>query len=160
MLRNLSAIAFMLLFVSCDWIVSDSSEKDGPGRLPDDVLSAVEDTVLVEGKQLFLDTYLNRDFMPVAPPDGQDMYVVVRFVLADSGALPADLHADAVWVIDSLRQWDAWLKQEDPQRREWIARDGPKWEPGLAVDVVVRFFDAAQTRYYLIARNQVIERTD
>ena len=43
---------------------------------------------------------------------------------------------------------------------EKIARDGPKWGPGIQVDVVVRLLDKEELFYLLKAENQLIQRTD
>ncbi len=44
--------------------------------------------------------------------------------------------------------------------REKIARDGPKWGPGIQADVVVRLLDKEERFYHLKAENQLIQRTD
>jgi hypothetical protein len=43
---------------------------------------------------------------------------------------------------------------------EVFAEGGPKWGPGIEVDVVVRLRDAAGKSWYLKARRQPIHRTD
>src|SRR5438552_2287407 len=47
-----------------------------------------------------------------------------------------------------------------PSFFEVVARDGPKWGPGIAVDVVVRLRDGAGHEVLLQARAQWINRTD
>jgi hypothetical protein len=41
-----------------------------------------------------------------------------------------------------------------------VARDGPKWGPGIEVDVVIRLRDAAGRHVLLQAREQLVHRTD
>ena len=41
-----------------------------------------------------------------------------------------------------------------------VPRDGPKWDPGAKVDVVVYLHDVARREYRLRAPDQLIQRTD
>ena len=59
--------------------------------------------------------------------------------------------------------WTAAVKQEHPNTEpgvlEVVARNGPKWGPGVTVDVVVQLRDARGQIYRLRARDQPIRRT-
>ena len=126
---------------------------------------AATDSVTAEGAALRLSTFLWRDFMPIAPPDGDSLRAVLRITTADSSAFPPALRADAAWVLNGRDVWATWVRETrqrlpgDPTL-EVGAEGGPKWGPGIEVDVVVRLRDAADRAWYLRARQQLIHRTD
>jgi len=126
---------------------------------------AAAESVAAAGATLRLDTYLWRDFMPVAPPDGQPLRAVLRITTADSSAFPPALRADAAWVLNGGAVWATWLEEARPRTPgdptlEVGAQGGPKWGPGIEVDVVVRLRGVAGAAGYLRARDQLIHRTD
>jgi hypothetical protein len=123
------------------------------------------DSVTVAGVGLRLSTYLWRDFMPVAPPDGQPLAAALFITTADSSEFPAELSADAAWVLNGSGVWATWVSETFPRAPDYptlrvFADGGPKWGPGIEVDVVVRLRAAAGAAWYLRARRQVIQRTD
>jgi hypothetical protein len=128
-------------------------------------VQAATDSVTAEGALLRLSSCLWRDFMPVAPPDGDALRVRLRITTANSSAFPSALRADAAWILNGRDVWATWV-QETRQRLpdypalEVGAEGGPKWGPGIEVDVVVRLRDAAGSARYLRARKQLIQRTD
>ena len=126
---------------------------------------AATDSVTAEGALLRLSTYLWRDFMPVAPSDGGPLSAVLRITTADSSAFPPALRADAAWILNGRDIWATWVRETrqrlpgDPAL-EVSAEGGPKWGPGIEVDVVVRLRDATGRASYLRARKQIIYRAD
>ncbi|MDQ7065299.1 MAG: hypothetical protein Q9P90_13770 [candidate division KSB1 bacterium] len=126
-------------------------------------LQAAPEKLTVAGKSLILSCSLWRDFMPISPPDGRPLVVVIAVQAADSTALPEGLDADAVYVIYEGQVWKAWLNEnpdltQPPYRLEKVARNGPKWGPGVYVDVVVRLEYGGKT-YMLRASRQRIQKT-
>jgi hypothetical protein len=119
----------------------------------------------IGGRAFRLEVYLWRDYMPISPPDGRPLSVVLRVISADGRPLPSDLGADRFWVLKGDEVWSAAVGEpragdpSRPDRREYVARGGPKWLPGERVDVVVRLTDGAGTSYLLRAAGQPIERT-
>jgi len=141
-----------------------SATEPAVGPVGAEVLAAPTRAV-VAGQSVHLDTYLWRDFMPVSPPDGKPLIAVAR-ILADSGAtVGAAVTADSLWVIADGRAWAARATEEQPRSAtgagfEVVARDGPKWGPGVRVDVVVRLHDGTGGTVYVRAADQLIRRTD
>ncbi len=126
-------------------------------------LQAAPETLAVAGKSLMLRCSLWRDFMPISPPDGRPLVVVIAVQTADSTGLPEGLDADAVYVIYEGQVWKAWLNENPdltppPYRLEKVGRNGPKWGPGVYVDVVVRLEYGGKT-YLLRASRQRIQKT-
>jgi len=119
--------------------------------------------VTVDGVSFRLDTFLWRDFMPISPPDGKPLVAVLRILTTDGSSIPASVAADSVWVYNGSEVWATAVVEEQPRNNSYfevVAREGPKWGPGIEVDVVVRLRDGAGHRFLLQARRQLISRTD
>ena len=142
-----------------------SSDPAGPRPRPAPELRATPVRVTVDGTALLLESYLWRDFQPSSPPDGKPLIAVLRIKSADGSEVPQGVRADAVWVVFGDDVWAAPIAEERPRGApaegfEVVARDGPKWGPGVTVDVVVRLRDAAGRTVLLRAPDQPIHRTD
>lgn len=119
----------------------------------------------INGSEYTLETYLQRDFMPVSPPDGRPLAAVIKVKAPGETAISSKIDATRLWVVNANEIWETELvSQGFPTRGdtlEKVGRDGgPKWEPGISVDVVVRIIDLRSGRDYLLrASNQEIHRT-
>jgi hypothetical protein len=116
-----------------------------------------------------LETYLWRDFMPGpdASANGRPLIAVARVTVNDdTAAFPAAVTVDRMWVVNGDGVWESVPREEQPRGSakvetiEVVSRDGPKWGPGITVDVVVRLRDAAGNTVLLRAPAQPINRTD
>jgi len=143
--------------------------QDAPGidaEMPDlAVLRAAPTTLELEARTLVLTAQLWRDFMPISPPDGRPLAGLVTLGARVGQALPPDLNVERVWVLNAPEVWTSpvtarWDDGSDPSVAAWAVQDGPKWGPGIAVDVVVRLRDAAGRPYLLQAPHVGIRRTD
>ena len=131
---------------------------------PASELRAAPTLVTVAGTALRLETYLWRDFQPISPPDGKPLIAVMRVRAADGGTVPGGLQVDAAWVVNGGAVWAAEVRDEhgssNAQYYEVVGRDGPKWGPGITVDVIVRVRDAqAGASRLLRAADQPIRMT-
>jgi hypothetical protein len=162
----LAAILAALLAGGC------GGDPTGPRNAPWELMGVAQlaavrgapEAVQIGGVKMRLSTFLWRDFMPVAPPDGEPLRALLSIVTADSSAFPAHLKADAAWVLNGRLAWATGVQES---RRvpgepvlEVFAEGGPKWGPGIEVDVVVRLRAAGGKSWYLKARRQSIQRTD
>jgi len=152
------------------WTLASACASDGalgpPALVPitSDLRKAPQQTTL-GGVTLQLETYLWRDFQPITPPDGEPLIAVLRVHSIDGASIPAALQADSAWIINGDLAWATAVREErsrgaDPSFFEVVGRDGPKWGPGIEVDVVVRLRDGAGRQVLLQARGQLINRTD
>ena len=159
-----------LVLTALAWTLASACASDGsvgpPSLVPltSELHNAPQQTTLA-GVTLQLETYLWRDYQPIAPPDGEPLIAVLRVKSVDGASIPAALQADSAWVINGDLVWATAVREErprgtDPSFFEVVARDGPKWGPGIAVDVVVRLRDGAGHEVLLQARAQWINRTD
>ncbi len=135
-----------------------------PITLPLEALLAAPEQVEIAGRTYILETYLWRDFMPASPPDGKPLIASIHIVPQDSGVFPPSLDANRLWVIKGKEVWETSFSNEeifqDAHQLGKVARNGPKWGPGIAVDVVVRLKDTQHGVFLLRAAKQLIHRTD
>lgn len=134
-------------------------------RVPLEGLAAVPAVVSIAGVSLRVDTVLWRDFQPISPPDGQPLIAAALVQAVGSMALPEGLVAKRIAIVHERTAWVAPVleehrREQGESRFEVIARTGPKWGPGVAVDVILQLQDAEGRTYLLRAANQMIKRTD
>ena len=127
-------------------------------------LRAASERVEIDGRAYTLAASLWRDFMPMAPPDGESLIAALKVSPAD--AMPSgDLAIDHVWVLNGEKQWSVAVGkpsgegQLSASQLEQSVRNGPKWGPGITVDVVVRLKLGKQT-WLVRAAGVPIKRTD
>ena len=122
-------------------------------------------TVVVGGTALSLDADLWRDFQPISPPNGKPLVGIVRIRSVDGASVPSSTRVVGLWVVNGDNVWTSVPREEQqrtPGAKEFdvVARDGPKWGPGVDVDVIVGVRDGAGAVALLRAPAQRIKRTD
>lgn len=159
MLRILAVVVGVILTAGSTSCSGDSITDPSPPTLEN-----APSRVTIGGSELKLEAYLWRDFQPVSPPDGKPLIAVLRVRTADGGRLPDGIRVDQVSIVYNDDVWSAPVEEEFPSAQpsvlEVVAREGPKWQPGISVDVVVRIRDAEGRVYWLRAADQPIHRTD
>jgi len=130
-------------------------------------LRAVPEEIEINGTEYTLETYLQRDFGPICPPDGQPLVALVKVKAPGETAISSKIDATRLWLVKGVEIWETELT--DLTRPEYstigdtlekIGRDGPKWEPEITVDVVVKIIDLESGESYLLkASNQYIHMT-
>jgi hypothetical protein len=149
--------------------IAQPSAAASPGPSPDP--SSVPDHVTIDARSYRIapasaggGTSLVRDFMPVSPPGGRPLMGSIEVVAEDGGVFPQDITVDRIWLYGPT-VWDTAPAEvrrapeagTPPDQIEVIARDGPKWEPGIEVDLVLRLRFGAAT-YFLRLTSVAIER--
>jgi hypothetical protein len=158
MRRLLTGFTATLVINACG---GNSSTAPSP---PSSDLAAAPTRVVLAGKSIVLDASLWRDFMPISPPDGKPLAGVVRVRTEDGSGVPASVRADAVWVLKGSDIWstvprEEWSRHETAPNYDVVVRDGPKWGPGITVDVVVRLRDTSERDLLLRVANRLIQGT-
>ena len=120
--------------------------------------ASAPERVQIDGREYTLTANAWRDFQPVAPPNGQPLITMVKVSAADAAPIPADLSVERVWVLNGKNQWSA-TPEPGTTGLETAVRNGPKWGPGIRVDVVVRLKQGKQT-WLVRAAGVDIKRTD
>lgn len=138
-------------------------ESSGPSI--QELLDAPEQ-IEINGREYILETYLWRDFMPPSPPDGQPLIALIWVTAVDSLPFPSSIDANRLYIVNDELLWETSFSGEarpqNPNREhqlEKIAREGPKWGPGIQVEVIVRVVDERFNIYLLRASNQLIHMT-
>lgn len=119
--------------------------------------------IVLAGIPLTLDTYLWRDFMPISPPDGRPMTARFRVHSADGSPLPAGLTIESASVYYRHARWLSFPERvvtNDSTLADAVSRGGPKWGPGVTVDVVITVSLGGRQQAMLSARDQLVRRTD
>jgi hypothetical protein len=141
-----------------------TSTPTSPSDVATAELLSAPTRVIADRKTLTLAGALWRDFMPISPPDGQPLVAVLSIKTDDGSPVPANITADTSWILHNTEVWSATVEQrpraETAPIYQVIARDGPKWGPNVAVDVVVRLVDSTTGRWFLLrAPGQTIGST-
>ncbi len=126
-----------------------------------------KDTLTLDSHPYILETDLFRDFFPKAfGPKKHNLVVVIYLVNTDSVAVTNDFTANRMYVIHQDKIWMAELENTTvsgkPEYKVGrINSDGPEWETGIEVDVILQIVDKKSEEVsYLIARKQKIQRLD
>jgi hypothetical protein len=121
---------------------------------------------------LRLQAYVYRDFMPLATShdaaglaaraNHTSMIAGVTLTDEHGALLPATLHAKTIWILQGESVWETSTIEErrngsNAPSCEFVVRSGPKWQPGSAVDVVIRLTDGNGRTFLLAIRHQVID---
>ena len=156
---SFTSIALAGLLLAC------RGNPTAPVSLSVPKLRAAPTVVTLAGKPLVLEASLWRDFMPISPPDGQPLVAVLQIKAADGSAVPSSVRADAAWVVFGDEVWATPVAEEQARDEtapfyEVVARDGPKWGPGVTVEVIVQLRDGVGPTVLLRAPDQLINRSD
>src|SRR2546422_1324529 len=93
-----------LVLTALAWTLASACGSDGsvgpPSLVPltSELHNAPQQTTLA-GVTLQLETYLWRDYQPIAPPDGEPLIAVLRVKRVNGATIPAALQADSTWKI-------------------------------------------------------------
>jgi hypothetical protein len=170
---------FLLPFVAIALALTQGSSQVGQSNeqppLSIKNLRNVPTEIVVEGRSLSLSTYPWRDFMPTTfpAPNGSPLMVVLKVASSDNKPLPSGMRLERAWVLFGEEMWEAsdFRSGRRPVKDGWIIcaetpvceatiRGGPKWGPGVFVDVVVRLIDKEGRHHLLRAPKQLILRSD
>jgi hypothetical protein len=151
-------MALSTLFIALAAAVAGGKPTGESGKGPSvKELRAAPSEVKRKGVALKLQTYLWRDFMPISPPGGKPLIAALKLRTAEGMALPEGIRIERVWVLNGDEVWAPAVKTPGP---DVVVRDGPKWGPGIQVDVVVQLPAEAGATLLLRAAGQPIQRTD
>jgi hypothetical protein len=134
--------------------------------LPIQELLSAPEQIEIDGREYVLEVYPWRDFQPICPPDGEPLRVAIWVTATDLLPFPSSIDANRLWVINGQQVWETEFDPQEirlePYREHQlgkIAGNGPKWGPGIYVDVIVRVIDSDNSVYFLKASDQWIQRT-
>jgi hypothetical protein len=119
------------------------------------------DTLRVDGATLTTQVFLWRDFMS-GPVRGSLLYATVRLNGAPPDTIPPTAGKVYLWVIHGSEVWSATLTlgYTDPDgTRTYSISGGPRWGPGIDVDVVIGVRSSPSVVSLVLRRNVPILMT-
>jgi hypothetical protein len=139
--RKAFVLALALGGVGCNGGTKVLAPADPP-PVSIDLLRAAPDTLTLNGYPTVLGLNLTRDFMPMSPPDGRPMTAMATFYPISEPDFAMNVTAVYAWVVKGNEVWGTGMTSEDPSHLPhnevvWLAEGGPKWDPGIQVDVII-----------------------
>jgi hypothetical protein len=128
---------------------------------PDGILDAP--TVLsVNDREYILDAFIWRDFMPSTDPGLQLLMAAIDLVDQDSTDMADNVALEFLWLVKGDTTWATTFTDEGRLNLGYklheMARNGPEWEIGAQVDVVVKVL-IENKEYRLQLAGQTIQAT-
>jgi hypothetical protein len=135
---------------------------------PEPVLAAVTNaptTLTVGSSPVTVNGNAWRDFMPGpgAPAGGSGLMVTASVQTNQATPLPADLTIGSVWVLNGDQLWSTTQvenRRDTPFVQTGVARNGPRWDPGAQVTLVVGVRTGDGPEQFVRAQAVPIGRTD
>ena len=166
-MRGVMKISFLALIT----IILSACEKDEQSDVKADKNLILElnnkalSIITVDSHEYFLESYLWRDFMPISPPNGKPLASVNWLISRDSISIPDNIEMIKQYVINNDSVWIAnyedGLNTGPDYKIKKISRNGPKWGPGINVDIISKIMDKNTNQdFYLIQKDVLIGRTD
>jgi len=131
------------------------------------LVSDALDTLIIDNQKLVLETELYRDFFPGVPSSSKtNLQALVWVVNTDSTLITDRFSIVKLYVINKS---EVWISEPEARNDDHIFEykyhavsiNGPQWDTGIAVDVVVEILDLnLNKKWHLIAKNQVIQRIE
>jgi len=133
-----------------------------PSMTVGELLSSPE-SLLVDGSKISIQISLNRDFFPESPPEGRPMTAYIVLNGFPPGSVPESA-AVYLWAIrDSVAVWGVTMDVDGIDQIHgggtYHAWQGPLWDPGILVDVVIGVRTSPVKVSYVLLRNVLIEQS-
>lgn len=116
------------------------------------------DTLSIQSQKYILETYLRRDFFPGGPIPRKSPLIASIYLV--------NLDIKKLYIIQDRLIWASDPVEGDQSnvpdfKLSKISRDGPEWTPDSYVDAIIMIVNKiTKEEYYLIARDQYIERIE
>jgi len=164
--RNLFLISLLvIIIISCRKYELNGDVVNDSDLIEKLYLNA-KDTVEIDNQNLILETELFRDFFPGVPDRNTRLFAPIFIINTDSSVVTKMFEIKTLYVIDKDQIWISIPNSQDdfylPVYKAFaLSRNGPEWETGIYVDVVLTIEDLRSGEIkYLIARQQIITRAD
>jgi hypothetical protein len=163
-------IAVTIMNLACEKSRIEDDQINGNISIDKELIQELNadayDTLFLESGTFILDAYIWRDFQPISPPNGKPMFSINWLINIDSVKIPDNIdlikqfviNTDSIWISDYLND----VRPNQPiYKIEKYSNGGPKWGPGINVDVVAQIYDSLYDKiYYLKCKNVYVSRTD
>ena len=133
------AFLTILLIISCEKPDKPLISEDP--ILLNDLYSSSNDTLKIGSKKYFIETYLYRDFFPGIHFGEKSPLIAAIFLIDfDSTEISTDIDISKLYVINVNTIWISTPDERHSYfnyKLEKVSTNGPEWETGIYVDVVV-----------------------
>lgn len=159
-------LVYSLLLVSCekDKIYGDLIEDP---KLYSSLYSDSVDTLTIGIDKYITEAELYRDFFPGGPiPRKSPLIASVYLVKCDSNSIPDHIQIKKMYIISNQTIWvsdplDNRQRKFPDYKLYGLSNNGPIWDTDITVDVILKIVDNSIPKdYFLIAKNQIIERIE
>lgn len=128
-----------------------------------DLLRKASERIYIDNMSITVDAFLWRDFMPSVEEGGTGLYAAITIISTNVSLFPDYLDSNRMWVIN----WGAeiWIPEDTPPTEIWFtqledigveqntlkkrASDGPKWDVGIFLHIVLELIHTNGDKYYL-----------
>jgi len=155
-----------LLLTSCEEEKVDTSKIIFDPVFAKNLLTKSNDTIQIDAELYTLEVLLNRDFMPPVPKDGAPLTSMNCLASMDGDSIPTTIDLVKQYVINNDSIWISLYEKENPENGNTASKlckisiEGPQWNPGILVDVVVEIYDSKNDSIIFIsASDQIINST-
>jgi len=169
-MHSILFIAVTIMNLACEKSRIEDDQISGNISIDKELIQELNadayDTLFLESGTFILDAYIWRDFQPISPPNGKPMFSINWLINIDSVKIPDNIdltkqfviNNDSIWISDYLND----VRPNQPiYKIEKYSNGGPKWGPGINVDVVAQIYDSLYDKiYYLKCKNVYVSRTD
>ena len=155
-------ISLAVLITACEKpkVIEDS-------ELLSNLKSNSVDTLYFNSNKYVLDAYLYRDFFPGGPiPTTRPLIASVSLLNNDSVKISSELDVTKLYVVKDPLIWISIPTISSDQtipeyKLTKISNDGPEWETGILVDVVIEVSNKiTKDKYLIISRDITIDRVE
>jgi hypothetical protein len=165
-------LAFRLVVIIALFSVSYDKDKVSGDvvfdpELVSELYSKSIDMLSFDSSDYIIEAELYRDFFPGGPlPKSSPLIALIFLVNTDSLPVTENLSIKKLYVINSDQIWIATLRERVDHyipdfKLDKLNTDGPEWDTGINVDVVVEITNKlTMESYYVIKRQQNIQRIE
>jgi len=167
-------VGFKIILLSIIMLQFYSCEKDGlqgdiviDNELRNLLYIDSKDTLNIDMQNLVLETELYRDFFPGGGiPEKRGLTASLNVRNIDSLLIEDNVDIVTLYVINGEQIWISTPESNDNYSipdfiLHRVSNDGPEWDTGNYVDVVVEIRGFSSSAYnYLISRDQLINRIE
>jgi hypothetical protein len=157
MRRYLILLILFVAFTACQDSVNNYNDP------PESAIRNAPDSVSISGTTYKLSSYLYRDFMPMVNPGTNGLIAVAYVETANHTPIDNSLSLTRIYIVKRNLIWESPFSSFESANENYktgaVMRNGPTWDTGIYVDVVVGFM-LKGNEYFVKVTNQVINRTD
>lgn len=151
----------MIIFSSCDKYEFDGHLINDPNEISA-LYSKSSEVVTINHQDLFLQANLYRNFMP-GGISKKDHRLVAHCILSDidKKLIQEDLELKFMYVINNSVAWRSYPTIDNNSSNNnsisFSSNEGPNWEIGIEVDVVLELVSNGKT-YFIITNDNEISK--